>query len=277
MDGEGRVLNRAAVEHIVPPWRGLIDEVIGIYQEALKDQLHSVWVRGSVAAGTAVEGVSDVDTLAFVREPKAEMKSLPEGMLMPQLPAEWKEKWFQGQPLKWVEPTWGQERSRQLIQKHPCARVIEFVYYSWEADWETLHPQFLPMMRTQAVRVYGMDDPLPGNQPLLGEMERFGRWIEEDWQEFLKYQDNTRYLRIFIKTFIRGAYEQFMAREGKYATDFYPCIEGVCKYHPEWRPALEEMVAIYTDPEGKGSRLADIARDMVDAVLRLYTQRSITD
>lgn len=239
MDEGGRVLNRAKLENILPPWDEVVAALMECYEEKLGDQLHSVWLRGSVVAGTAVPDVSDLDSFAFVQR-------LGE--------------------KKWEKPAWGQAASDKLTRQFPFVTEIEFVLSSWGADFADKYPQLLPMMKTQAIQIGGEVVDLPGKQPLLADLKRNGRWIQEDWEAFLARLDNSEHMRTFIKTFIRGAFEEVMEKEGKYATDFHPCVESIAFYRPDWQEKLVEMVDIFCEPWGKGGRLRDIASGMVDEI-----------
>lgn len=46
-------------------WSSIVQDTIRFYRQALQDQLHSVYVRGSVAKGNAVEFISDLDSFAL--------------------------------------------------------------------------------------------------------------------------------------------------------------------------------------------------------------------
>lgn len=239
IDAEGRVQNRASTDNIRPPWDELVEEVIAVYRTQLADDLHSVWIRGSVPAGTAVEGVSDLDSFAFC---------------------------LNSNPF-WSSPTWAGSAAAQLSSKYPFVQGIEFITTPWRANISTKYPQLLPMIKTQAVQIAGQKINLPGPQPHLRDLKRNGRWIEDDWKAFKQRNDDSEAMRTFIKTFIRGTFEEIMEREGKYATDLYPCIESISIYRPDWREDLEEMVEIFCIPEGKGNRLEEIAGSMVEEIL----------
>jgi hypothetical protein len=49
-------------------WQPISDAAVQAYRSCLGDRLHSVYVRGSVARGTAVPGVSDVDMVALTAD-----------------------------------------------------------------------------------------------------------------------------------------------------------------------------------------------------------------
>lgn len=237
MDEEGRVLNRARLENIVAPWNEVVAALLDCYGQKLGDQLHSVWLRGSVVAGTAVPEISDLDSFAFVHGAGEK---------------------------KWEEPQWGKTASDKLIEQFPFVAEIEFVLNSWEVDFADKYPQLLPMLKTQAIQIGGEAVDLPGKQPFLRDLKRNGRWIQEDWSAFLARNEDSDRIRTFIKTFIRGAFEEVMETEGKYATDFHPCVESILNFRPDWQEKLVEMVDIFCEPWGKGGRLRDIAAEMVE-------------
>lgn len=67
LDGDGFILNDAAPGKILPPHRAAIQEAVRAYRRHVRADLHSVYVRGSVARGRAVPGVSDLDCFAVTR------------------------------------------------------------------------------------------------------------------------------------------------------------------------------------------------------------------
>src|SRR4029077_14877519 len=68
LDSEGYLVNDCPVD-LQPLWRGVVEEIAASYQKYLQERLHSAYVRGSVARGTAITYFSDVDTFAILRGP----------------------------------------------------------------------------------------------------------------------------------------------------------------------------------------------------------------
>src|SRR5690606_41345984 len=65
-DAEGFLPTRPDRRPIAGPWASAVALVVDAYRDRLGPALHSVYVRGSVARGLAVEGVSDLDTFAVL-------------------------------------------------------------------------------------------------------------------------------------------------------------------------------------------------------------------
>ena len=69
LDSDGYIMNPASIEKIQSKWYPAIDDVIEVYKKVCGDKLINIYVRGSVAKGQAVEGISDLDTYAFIEGP----------------------------------------------------------------------------------------------------------------------------------------------------------------------------------------------------------------
>jgi Nucleotidyltransferase domain len=67
LDAEGYLVNPCRRDVIAPPWSDAVTAIQSAYLHHHADRLHSIYVRGSVARGTAREGLSDIDTLETAR------------------------------------------------------------------------------------------------------------------------------------------------------------------------------------------------------------------
>lgn len=65
-DAEGFFLNRACAAHLREPWAEIVAQALAAIQSCFDADLHSVYVRGSVADGSAIPGVADVDLVAVL-------------------------------------------------------------------------------------------------------------------------------------------------------------------------------------------------------------------
>ena len=63
---DGRLLP-AVVQRVAPPWDEAVRDGVATNRALFGDRVHSVYVRGSVARGTAVVGRADLDLHALVR------------------------------------------------------------------------------------------------------------------------------------------------------------------------------------------------------------------
>ena len=58
-DACGYIVNTASVHKIVSPWTGALSDIQTMHREYFSDRFHSLYCRGSVAQGTAIQGVAD--------------------------------------------------------------------------------------------------------------------------------------------------------------------------------------------------------------------------
>jgi len=65
LDSEGYLSFEPDLGNIQPHWRALLDEVVEMYRGQLGENVHGVYVRGTVAKCAAIDGVSDLDTFAI--------------------------------------------------------------------------------------------------------------------------------------------------------------------------------------------------------------------
>lgn len=67
LDPNGFILSEVSQDKILPEYRSVIDASIAALKTALPDNVHSIYVYGSVARGNAVHGKSDLDLLVIFK------------------------------------------------------------------------------------------------------------------------------------------------------------------------------------------------------------------
>ena len=65
VDSEGYIINPASLDKIQEQWKPVVDEIVEVYKSQYGEHLKSVYVRGSVAKGQAVENISDIDSFCY--------------------------------------------------------------------------------------------------------------------------------------------------------------------------------------------------------------------
>lgn len=102
-DADGYLIPDVSLDNIVPPWDDAVNFVKEAYIEHLGESLHSVYIRGSVARGLAVEGISDLDSFALVHGNPPEMEN--DRDWAKQVSAEYMKRFpFSHRPEIWFEP-----------------------------------------------------------------------------------------------------------------------------------------------------------------------------
>lgn len=66
-DRDGYIINHSDWNKINPIFLPVIYDVVNTYSTHLQDDLHSVYIRGSIPKGIGIEGVADLDTIAVTK------------------------------------------------------------------------------------------------------------------------------------------------------------------------------------------------------------------
>lgn len=254
-DSRGYLVNECRPELIAPPWDDLVQEAREEVLIHLGDSVHSVYLRGSVARGTAVMGISDIDFVVVLVDDAASS-------------------------LAWVKPFQAAAR-----RNHPFHTGVgfEFLRRTRLLDDERLATaRFL--MATQSVCLFGEDliPTLPRYKPgpdavvhapaLARKLARFRAGVavldgdEEPDRE--KLQEGCRWI---MKALVRTGFELVMAEEGTYTRDLVPCYRAFARHYPEKAAEMRRAVFLAINPihdrgellsflDAFGSWLADEAR-----------------
>lgn len=67
-DDAGYVINQTSIRHVQPEFESVLFKAIELVKEAFDEQLHSIYLYGSIGRGTAVAGQSDLDLTVLVHE-----------------------------------------------------------------------------------------------------------------------------------------------------------------------------------------------------------------
>jgi len=235
-DKEGFIVSESSVEKIVSPWLEVVGEVKQRYIKHLGNDLHSIYVRGSVARGGAIEGISDIDTIAvMLREPQA---------------ADFK---------------WGEGVERSLKQDYPFSTGAEIYLISYhklfEGDemWKT---RFI--IKTQSACVAGEDlakdiSTYKANLNTASHLREDFKKVFENTKKSLSNNPNKEtvkwWCRWAMKRIIRGGFVLIMDREQAFSRDLYPCYKLFSKYFPDQEPAMEKALDLAINPTSDANEL----------------------
>ncbi|GJM32005.1 MAG: hypothetical protein DHS20C18_10060 [Saprospiraceae bacterium] len=222
-DAIGNVLNPTRQDLIPVHWRPLIEEVLDQYRQRLGEQLHSVWLRGSVARGTAVDGISDLDTFALIH----------------------------GQDvIRWQSANWEREVGDQLAPRFPFVNQIEFQLNSRVADMGHEFPLISMIIATQSLCLWGDDirSQLPVYRPGR-QMCLYYRWIAQDVADFMKKESMSEAdCRGLMKTFIRAGFELVMERQQRFTLDLFCCCQAFSEHYAYKSAEMCQALAYFITP-----------------------------
>lgn len=211
VDGDGFIVKAASLSAITPAWRILIDDAVQAFVERFREALHSVYIRGSVATGTAVRGVSDLDLLAIVLTPGFEPRS---------------------------EQRWTGRLKNRLVWTFPYVSNADLSIFSLETVMAT--KPFQIVIQTQAVCVHGRDlsAELPRfrvGREMSYRVDLIQREIEASMERIEHTEESAQRIAFCVwimKRIVRTAFELVMEREHRYTRDLYLCYEAFSKYYP---------------------------------------------
>lgn len=232
-DANGFVLNRCSRDNIGSEWLPLIEEVADAMEGEWGKKLIGVYLRGSVPAGTAVAGISDLDAFGLL---------------------EWQ---AEDEFIRWKAPSGLLTKAAALQKKYPFATAIEMMGAHYDTDFPGRNPSLKMVLKTQSLCVRGRDlaATIPGYRPGR-EMMIQSRWFAEDLSRFRERKDpDHAEIRGFMKTLIRTGFELVMEREGRYATDLYPCLQAFARHEQHFAREMELALRIFLRPDLMGPQL----------------------
>ena len=233
-DSNGFLVRDADAKKISPPWSAAVDFVKQAAIKNLSDSLHSIYIRGSVPRGLAVEGISDIDTYFIMHGNRNTCQQLD---------------------LSWVDKT----RS-EFSQRFPFAAGMERLCIPLDdiIDEGQNDIRWRFMIKTSSVCLYGEDlalnippfkisqIPGPKDSALAKNIEFFGDKIAAapDDEEI---KDGCRWL---MKRFIREGMRLVMQREQAYTRDLYPAYECFARYYPKKKESMRQALEYAINPIG---------------------------
>lgn len=218
IDKDGYVINPASLEKIQEEWKPVVDDIINIYKNHFGEILKSVYVRGSVAKGQAVAGVSDVDTFSYVDLPKEQMDN-----------------------------SWKIEAINKLKEKYPFIENAELICHSTSRPLNNI-------LLNQSVCVYG--EPVevyklkPGKQMMIHIPHLAERisMVEKKLQDSKSEESIKATCVWYMKDALRTGFELTMERSHRYTRDLYLCYKDFSECYPEKEAQMREILYFALNP-----------------------------
>ncbi|MEL6638415.1 MAG: hypothetical protein AAFR05_16790 [Bacteroidota bacterium] len=235
-DAEGRLLNPCQGEHLSPAALALLAEVLGVYRDFGGRALRGVYLRGSVARGTAVAGVSDFDSFAV-------LEAHPAG------------------PFRWQSLPVGEQQHQAWRQRYPDFSEVELAVTSVLPTGEWHHPHVIPILQFQSLRYWGQDfaSTLPAHRPGPA-LARNYRWLAAAWDRLVRppYPEPAE-IRSIAKTILRAGFEFVMMREARFTLDLFPCYRSFAGHYPRWAPEMRRVLEFFLHPPHSGEAWESLA------------------
>ncbi len=228
-DQEGYLIPDTSADKILSPWREAVDYARQIEVARLGTGLHSLYLRGSVARGTAIPGRSDVDLFAVL---------------------------FDDCPGADPPPPWPPRALEYFRRAFPFVTSLETSQISL-ADVHGPFHYYRFVMKVSAVCIHGEDllpqiQPYKADAPIAQEWFRiFPHLVDLFVQDLGKADDEEARRRLchdMMKGFLRAGMLLVMRRELRYTRDLYPSYQCFSKYYPGQEPAMRRCLELAVNP-----------------------------
>lgn len=249
LDADGFIENDAAPGRIPPAYRDPLAEARYAYLEHLGDRVHSIYVRGTVARGMAISGVSDLDDFALLHRHSIE-----------------------------PDPLWSHGIAERLLTRYPFITGVGLECL--ERDAPGLGGRFCELgllMVTQTTCVWGEDviPKLPRYKPGVLVANSDLCQIRPDVEEALaeiqaspSREQSSYWCRRIAKNLVRSGFSLTLVDERRYTRDLYPCYRIFARHYPEhernMRRSVEYALTPSPDAEEVTAYLKDFGRWLIE-------------
>lgn len=229
LDEEGYLVKAASADKIVEPWKAAVEDLRRTYVERLGPSLHSIYLRGSVARGDAISGISDIDTFAVCQGPKEK-----------------------------ISRAWAPGYHRLFAEKFPFANGLDIQFIHIDDLFRGLsHFSYRFIIKVLATCIHGPDlaERIHKIKPALSIAFFYHGNLREVLMESIKMlngaQDEDQ-IRLWsnyaLRRILRLGFAINIEKEKAYTRDLYPCYQVFSKYYPEHEADMRRALELTLNP-----------------------------
>lgn len=231
VDEHGYLQSRADAANIKGDWQLAVQLLVDAYLETWGENIHSIYVRGSLAKGLAVEGVSDIDSFAVLLPGKVQTESYDEFGI------------------------WAEKVEKRVQKTFPFVAGVELGLETFERVRERDNP-YTFIIKTEAACVYGQSlvesiDPYRLGPEVAFQTRYFGQHLEQFSTEYPDEpeDDKPAFVVWLMRRFLRLGMELVMTDEKRYTRDLYLCYESFAKHYPGRAAEMYRALELAVNPE----------------------------
>lgn len=251
LDKEGYILNIASIDKVAEPWKTMVSEAVQIYKNIFRDKIHSIYLRGSIANGSAELNVADLDLFALIY---TDVNNY----------VRWKS----------LELSTNSIQKLEKIAGYPIE--ADLAYSSYIENLSEINRRLAMVIKTQSICIYGEDISagLAGFKPGKEMMLNIS-WLKEDLNDFLRNiektpNERTELVKQFSKVLIRSGFDLVMEREEKYTTSLYYCYTSFSNIYPSREAEMRQVLEIYLNPAEVNDDLIRKLSDLANWIMNEY-------
>ncbi len=219
VNDNGYIVNQSSIEKITQPWSNIVSDIVEAYKKHIPNNIHSIYIKGSVSRGTPIKGISDIDCLALLHDVN-------------------------------IDTSWKDSLKKDLESKYPFCTDFDLVDKDVKKITDGKNKIAPVLLKTMATCVYGKDvirdlpDIKPGKESLIctyGFKNFINKKIEllNNKDESIDIKSQCKYI---MKRILRTAFELVMEKEESFTRDLYPCYELFSKNYPEKEKEMKEVL-----------------------------------
>jgi hypothetical protein len=228
-DPKGYLISGVSPDNLISPWREAVDYATRLEVSRWGKQLHSLYLRGSVALGKAVLNRSDIDLFAVLFDKESATHQV--------LP-------------------WSEQELEDFYIRFPFLTSIECSHISLAQVHGPFH-YYRFVMKVSSLCIYGCDllptlDGYTTDAPIAEEWFRIfphlvNRFILE-MKESGDYKRRKRLCMDMMKTFLRSGMLLVMRRKSAYTRELYPSYQCFSDFYPEEESAMRRCLELAVNP-----------------------------
>jgi len=223
-DPEGYIVNTTSIDYLTAPWDAPVAQIVGKSRAYFGERLIALYLRGSLAYGTAIEGVSDLDMFAIV-----------EGNLSEK------------------DLNWGSQLNHEITAAFPCLTDTDVDLVPLV---KTENRAVRLVLKTQTVFLWGQDLTLSYPKYKVSywaaqHVYLLGHQIGEALTDLHTNPSPTEVRGTcswICKRIIRAGFELVMEREQAFTRDLFPSFQVFAKYYPEQRDRMYAILKLAVFP-----------------------------
>jgi len=224
-DENGFLINPSSKNKIQDDWVPVINEILVSFRKNYSAYIESIYLRGSVARGTAVKNRSNINVVVIIDENCAEFIENDKKIL---------------------------KIKDDILNKFDFVLDIDLLFVPLTSINEDLWSLFIDAFPIYSIKDYHL--PIinkkidSGLLMHLYKLEVYGKILNDCELEKLEKKEICKICKCLMKILIRSGMNLTLSRELKYSKDLYPCFSVFCKYYPQKKEEMEMVFNLFIDP-----------------------------
>ena len=242
-DSKGFIINDSSLNKIKPEFYKVIEKVVEKYKTHLGEDLHSIYIRGSIPRGLGIDCVSDLDTFAITNK-----------------------------EINDIDLIWIDKVEQELNKKYILVNGVELSFYYIKDVLETNKFSIIPfMIKTHSICVYGEDlsghlpnykaDKTLGNEHLMNLKNQIHQ-AKEELDDNKDIEDILDCCGWVMKIIVRAGLALVIEEENKYTRDLFPAYKIFSEHYSEKESEMKQALKYAINPVENPNEIIDLLDKM---------------